>query len=340
MISPLLSIIIPIYNVERYIKDCLESIVHQSAFEKCEVICVNDCSPDNSESIIKEYCDKYSNVTLVSHNKNKKAGAARNTGVMYAKGEYVWFVDGDDFIKDDALLIILEKLSTIKVDVFCFNHFIWTESNNYVENAFKDLNSIRGETFLLETWGNAIIYNLGYPCRAIYRKSLIDENDIKFIENVIYGEETTFMVEVICKAQSVSSTKKALYFYRQTENSSTGFLERQWKGQQIYESIFVAGNLIVKFLDKVKNKSELHSKIDKGMPWFVNRLFFRLLRANNEERNAFFGLLSHSSESELNSIVQYMNFKNKCICLYPHLMECIFPILVIGYRIVKMKDKL
>ena len=99
-----LSFIIPIYNAERYLAECLDSIyatsVDKSVFE---VICVNDCSPDCSREVVMEYQKAHKNLVLIDHSENKKAGGARNTGLLAAKGEYVWFVDADDRIRENCL---------------------------------------------------------------------------------------------------------------------------------------------------------------------------------------------------------------------------------------------
>ena len=98
-----LSIILPCYNVERYIADCLDSIYTQDLTEdEFEVICVNDCSTDGTREVIENYAS-HSNLTLIDHAENLTAGGARNTGIKAAKGEYIWFVDPDDMVKLNCL---------------------------------------------------------------------------------------------------------------------------------------------------------------------------------------------------------------------------------------------
>ena len=93
------SFIVPFYNVEQYIAKCLDSLIDQDIPESdYEIICVNDCSPDNSRNIVIEYQKKHTNIILIEHETNKKLGSARNTGLSKAKGQYVWFVDSDDWI--------------------------------------------------------------------------------------------------------------------------------------------------------------------------------------------------------------------------------------------------
>ena len=97
MIEPKISIIIPVYNVEKYLRECLDSCINQTLAD-IEIICVDDCSPDNSIKILEEYQAKDYRIKIFRHEKNKNLGAARNTGIQNAIGEYVWFVDSDDYI--------------------------------------------------------------------------------------------------------------------------------------------------------------------------------------------------------------------------------------------------
>ncbi len=105
MNHPKISIIIPVYNVEKYLRECLDSCVNQT-LEDIEIICVDDASPDNSIKILEEYQQKDSRIRIFRHEENKNLGTARNTGLTNATGEYVWFVDSDDYIDTKACQIL------------------------------------------------------------------------------------------------------------------------------------------------------------------------------------------------------------------------------------------
>ena len=112
-----ISVVIPVYNVERYIGDCLDSLVHQTlGIENIQVIVVNDCTPDGSMAIVEEYSRKYPSIQVVEHEYNQGQGAARNTGLQYVKGEYITFVDSDDFISHNTYEICLEKFEKYDCD--------------------------------------------------------------------------------------------------------------------------------------------------------------------------------------------------------------------------------
>ena len=120
MIEPKISIIIPVYNVEKYLRECLDSCINQTLAD-IEIICVDDCSPDNSIKILEEYQAKDYRIKIFRHEKNKNLGAARNTGIQNAIGEYVWFVDSDDYIDTKACQILYDAIKEFNVDMLCFS---------------------------------------------------------------------------------------------------------------------------------------------------------------------------------------------------------------------------
>src|SRR5690349_12045451 len=113
---PLLSIVLPVYRVQAYLRECLDSILEQS-FTDFEVIAVDDCSPDHSGAILDEYAARDSRVRVVHLERNVGLGEARNAGLGHTHGEYVWFVDSDDWIAPGALAAVADRLRTAEPDV-------------------------------------------------------------------------------------------------------------------------------------------------------------------------------------------------------------------------------
>jgi len=110
-------------ELEKYIAECLDSVYNQDIPEtEYEVICVNDCSPDNSRAIVLEYQKKHSNLRLIEHETNKMLGGARNTGLRAAQGEYIWFVDSDDFVGENIISCLLKYSNDNKLDILNFNY--------------------------------------------------------------------------------------------------------------------------------------------------------------------------------------------------------------------------
>lgn len=146
---PIVSIIIPIYNVEKYLKQCLESCINQTE-KNIEIICVNDCSQDNSLDIINYYASIDSRIKIINQAENKGLGAARNIGVKNAKGEYIWFIDSDDYIDINSCKIIYDIAKKNDLDIIRFNGCSFEDNNNTI-------NFIESEYY--STWKNNIIYN-------------------------------------------------------------------------------------------------------------------------------------------------------------------------------------
>ena len=166
-----LSIIIPFYGVERYIGECLDSVYHQDmSEEEFEVICVNDCSPDNSERIVARYMEDHKNLKLIRHDINKKLGAARNTGLRAAAGQYVWFVDSDDYIKENCLREILHECEREQLDVF---HWSIKDNHDNWLNQFIDSEVVTGIDDLLT--GSK---DMTFPWNRLYKREFLLKNGL------------------------------------------------------------------------------------------------------------------------------------------------------------------
>ena len=137
-----ISIIVPVYNTEKYLNKCLDSLVNQT-YKNIEIICVNDESPDNSLSILEEYAKKDSRVRVINK-KNAGASEARNTGLSEASGEYIMFLDSDDWIETDTCMIALDNMKKHNVDVV-----MWPYLREYADKSIKKV--IYTEDVLFET---------------------------------------------------------------------------------------------------------------------------------------------------------------------------------------------
>ena len=122
-----ISVIVPVYNVEDYLEKCLTSIVEQN-FQDYEIIIVNDGTTDNSEKIIENFIEKYSEKIIYIKQENKGLGGARNTGICHAKGEYLMFVDSDDYIAPNMLQVAYDKILSERADLLIFDFYLVSES--------------------------------------------------------------------------------------------------------------------------------------------------------------------------------------------------------------------
>lgn len=204
-----LSIIVPIYNVEKYLEECLESIYHISGIRK-EVILINDGSKDSSLVIAKKFKKNYEKETILINNKNNGLSETRNIGINLAKGNYLWFVDSDDRINkniEKIFLLIREK----KYDVIYMNAYFFP---NMIE-IYKDMlskNYFYGKEYLIELIRKKEKINTGV-WKNLYRTEFLKENKIYFIEELLH-EDIPFYFEVFLKAKNVICVDEKVYLYR------------------------------------------------------------------------------------------------------------------------------
>ncbi|GHV57539.1 hypothetical protein FACS1894182_06640 [Bacteroidia bacterium] len=225
-----LSIIIPFYNIEKYISQCLESVYSQDIPESdYEVICVNDCSPDNSRDIVLEYQQQHDNLILIEHEENKKQGGARNTGLRAARGEYVWFIDSDDYIRPNCIKHLLDTLDKNDLDLVFFDFEFVDECGHFLQrntNDFPAYEACPGKTvfYYPESGGETVPDWKGWPKMVcliwtrIVKRSLYLDNPIFHyeyfdFEDNVFGEKTYYY------AKSMIYLPEVVVLYRQRAGS-------------------------------------------------------------------------------------------------------------------------
>lgn len=203
-----ISIIVPVYNVENYLKECLDSLINQCS-SNCEIIVVNDGSTDGSLYIAKEYEKKYDNIIKVYDKKNGGLSSARNFGISRATGEYLLFVDSDDYLLPNCLEILEKIIDEENIDIIVFS-FLEGSSDNYKYNMMynNDICELSKR------------YIVGKPCATnkLCKKSLFLENKIEFL-NGVYYEDLATMPKLILHSDKIKFIKEPLYFYRIRNNS-------------------------------------------------------------------------------------------------------------------------
>ncbi len=205
------SIIVPVYNVEKYLPKCLDSLINQN-FSDYEIIIVDDGSPDGSGKIADAYAEKYSSLISVIHQKNKGLGGARNTGIDKAKGEYLCFIDSDDWVADNFLTRLDEELNKNDLDILIFNAHMILENGKIIGNFFNSEEKFR---FV----DNRILITGGISaCDKIYKKSLFTETGVSFPEHMPH-EDLATIPKLAIYAERVASINDCLYYYLQRKTS-------------------------------------------------------------------------------------------------------------------------
>lgn len=249
MACPKLSIILPVYNVERFLPACLDSIYQQGVEESVfEVICVNDCSSDNSKDIILAFTKKHNNLKYIEHPKNEATGKSRNDGLKNATGQYVWFVDPDDRIADGCLCRMIELCINQSLDMLAFNFQRVFNNGQVRDNGFFFDNSplVEGKDLILTKFGKDFIYYLlGFSWLYIYRRELLLHNNLFFPEGC-YHEDASYACNALLLSKRVLSISEVCYLYRYNEDSATIQLATRKSGRQVFDNIFFSGDLVEK----------------------------------------------------------------------------------------------
>ena len=208
MFMPLFSIIIPIYNVEKYIEECFDSILRQAATD-IEIICVDDGSTDNSGNI----CDKYAqadNRFIIFHQKNLGVAAARNRGLAISRGKYVAWIDPDDYISDNWYSAIKQSIAFYSFDILVFDYKI-IKNGKIREKRYREKSQfIDKDIFLRDVAEDVIIQSQLW--QKIFKRELF--NEILFPENFQCMEDYAVLHKMIEKVESVYYLQECLYFYR------------------------------------------------------------------------------------------------------------------------------
>lgn len=214
--SNFISVIVPVYNVEEYLKKCLDSLVNQT-YEELEVIVVDDGSTDNSGAICDEYADKYENV-MVIHTENHGLSAARNVGIENSNGEYIAFVDSDDWVDTNTFEVAIKMLLDNNADVSIFSLLpeYDTETEQTIDNYDVNICNQK-ELFNLVLDSDFVC---GYAWNKLYKRELM--GDQRFDETLLSCEDLDFCSKYAVKCNSAVYTKAKFYHYRQRNDSMTG----------------------------------------------------------------------------------------------------------------------
>ena len=199
---PKISAIVPVYKSEKYLEKCLDSILTQT-LDDVEVIIVNDGSPDNSQEIIDRYVEKYPEKIKAFVQENKGQAAARNAALEYATGEFISFVDSDDFLEVNAYKRAYRNATENNLDIVCFGMY---------EVKFGEKEATDYKYVTCDDVRKLYILNESSPCNKIIRRSLLEENNLRFTENRIY-EDFELIPQFALYTDKIGYIDECLYNY-------------------------------------------------------------------------------------------------------------------------------
>lgn len=248
------SIIIPVFNVAQYLCDCLDSVLDQT-FPDFEAICVNDGSTDNSLEILEEYQKKDPRIKVICQ-ENQGLSGARNTGIKAAQGEYLFFLDSDDWLAKNALEILSNNINV--QDLLCFSGQRYFEDTREFDKAdvLPNESGISGWEYYNR---HALEHrNFAFVCVVLrtYRRQYLIDNNLSF-ERGIYHEDNMFTPLACYYAKSVKVIPDVLYFYRVRGKSITTTKSLKHKQDKVY----IANTLAQRFRDKDIEKTILYRSL-------------------------------------------------------------------------------
>lgn len=305
--KPLISVIIPIYNAENYLSDCLDSVCFQT-YQRLEIIAIDDGSTDHSAEILLEYSLKDDRIKIITQ-RNQGLSSARNVGLECAGGEYILFLDSDDWIDEKTCNTAVKMITDTKSDVvlwsytreystgskpvylFGTNSFIWDEKK--IDSLYQQFIGLQGEQLRTPQNIDTIVTAWG----KLYRTSVI--GDIRFVDTKIIGtEDALFNIQVFSKVRKAAYIPNTLSHYRKTNLDS---LTRSYKNTLVYQ------------WEELYKRIEQHLKIENALPQYYQAL-------NNRVSLGLIGLGLNLAEddkmrftekkSELRKILKMSHYRN------------------------------
>lgn len=283
---PDISIIVPIYNAEKYISKCIDSILNQTKKE-LEIILINDGSTDNTEKIIKSYKDKR---IVYFKNANHGIGYTRNYGISKSTGKYIMFLDSDDYLEKNACEKLFNKIEKDNLDIVICDFY--KDYENRIEEihtgSFKD-SSLKDNP--------DIITEYLCPWAKLYSSKLLKNNKIKFVEDLKY-EDAPFVIEALCTANKIGKIDECLNYYVIHNNSETTVRDRKCFD-------------ILKIIDKIrkytKDKDYLKDKINKLTVRIVTN--YTIQQRNQKDKRIGLEFIDKAFEYLKKEVPDYKNNK-------------------------------
>lgn len=307
-----LSIIIPVYNCEKYIKNCINSIIEQSSDYKIEIIVVNDCSTDNTINILNDYSN-LKIIKIIDLKKNGGVSNARNIGVQNANGRYIFFLDGDDMLIPGSISIMLNYINNYSYDIIrfsykkYFNGISFSKYKYHVSGLLKINNQYNDNVF-----NNFLKYFDFYSSWGELIKSEIAKKH-KFNTNLILGEDMNYNLKLYFKVKNIYVDNEPVMFYR----INIGSVTRQYDSKKVIKkalSCYDAYNELSSYDKYNQYEAIIEDKIVDNIVSFFSELY---VNDFNSFDNVYYSFMNELKATRPNSanikkIYEISYIKNKC----------------------------
>ena len=281
MSNPKISVIIPVYNVEKYLSECLDSVINQT-LKDIEIICVNDGSTDNSLSILREYSNKDSRIQIIDK-ENEGLGYTRKAGLTIAKGDYILFLDSDDkYDSNYSLEKLYNNIIKSDSDILIFDIFNYLNGNCDRWNLKIDKLENVGKILNFQDFSIYILNGCFSACNKLYRKKFLDNYTDWFFPKKIYYEDMPFHVQIMIRAEKISYTNNVAYLYRVNPLSITKLSSLNTDKKRVESLLFV--------IEKIYNiliENKILCKLEKEFICFFVRYMFVLFNSISVNVNNF-----------------------------------------------------
>ena len=318
-----LSIIIPVYNTKKYIRKCLDSILNQN-FEGLEIILVNDGSTDDTPEILREYEKKYPDKIIVIDKENGGQGSARNVGMKIAKGDYITFVDSDDYIKENMYQEMYDMATEGNYDIV-----VCGVEDVYEKNGACNVRSLFDKKDI--SVADAIVNSIPSVCNKIYRKTLFKQKKMLFDEHIGY-EDFPYSMQLLMNAKRIGYIDKPFYEYVQRIKSS------------------MHNENIIKNLDIIKGyeqiveyakKNNIYKKYDEEIHYLLLKEVYittinRILRTNNplsEKKKVIKQIKEYSKEAGLRKTKYFKSLPKSFRITYYMIQMNLYSIITLLFKI-------
>lgn len=337
---PLISVIVPIYNIETYLPYCLDSIAQQT-YSNIEVILVNDGSSDNSETICHEFCNKDNRFHIINQ-ENGGTSYARNTGIKHAKGSYICFIDGDDYIHPQMIDILYHNLVSNNLScAICkekrtFEHLTPQPIRNYPSRKVSQEEIIKN----MFTWSGESLKWL-YPWNKLFERKIIDNNRFNLI---FYEEDIDLMMRIYLTLPEIAFVEEELYYYFQRQYSISH--------SNLLRNAAVRIDVRTHFFDYISDMAPDHLK-EKYLSYYLIQFYKIIVQTRyNAYHSSFEDITNANIQKALEKT--YDSFKNnseipfyiKCLRCYDinhpnvyrinrNILNCVNSFFIIRYRKIK-----
>ena len=279
------SVIVPVYNAEKYIEKCLDSIVHQTENEKIEIIIVNDGSSDNSEKIIKKYIENNLLKNKIKYFSKENEGVAktRNFGIEKAISKYIMFLDSDDYLETNAFEV-LEKYIDKNIDLIKFKLERVNEKDEILEKVSGPVFEVsNGQDAFNRLYCKDVL--LDSPCVYLIRKELFTKNNFKFERT--YHEDFGLIPFIILSAQTVISIPEYLYKYVQAPNSITRTEDYNKTIKKMEDVLFHYDNML-----NMVEKLQLEEVTKENIKiYYTNAIILKLNELNKNSQKLYIRMI-------------------------------------------------